>query len=503
MRSNNINGKQILMSISALILVLVMGVSFTFSWIEGGNKGYVNGNQIQINSDSSLTMIQDGKNISSITIPTCKLHEVSSADGKNFFFPMADNTSNETAEMSFREGIPADVNTKYVSLDFDLVAGDSATDVYLGAGTIIQCSNKDVTNALRMSFFSNDGSDLLVFKPTQMPNVNNMTYAPITAITNVGSATTTTTTTKGYGDFYFKGENSVPIFKLKKGETKKITLAIWLEGTEFNGNTIADTDLSIYIDFTTTVDDLVKYKFVDNTHGYGNALAEYWVSATNSLVSGGTKYDTMMYIYDNTSHRYYAMDKTVKETSTKGAEWVGYVPKSITDFTFRRYSIDIDQWWNEWNPSMSDIKKDPSGGHTFIAICGNGAASGTELTGCMGYWQDSNDTIRVYFQLQTDWNATKCYAWRSDGSYATEVWPGSEMKYSHNNGDNKPVYYIDLTGASKLKGIQFNNSNDSQKYEITDTQFFFNGFITWYESSSSNGMWIYREPLNSLIYPQS
>lgn len=503
MRFNNGNKKQLLISISALILVLVTGVSFTYSWIEGGNKGYVNGNEIQISSDSSLTMIQDGKNVTSIVLPTCNLQEVSSADGRNFFFPMSDNTTSDTSTMTFRDGVPTDVNTKYVSIDFELLAGDSATDVYLGAGTIVQCSNKDVADALRMAFFSNDGKDLWVFKPTQMPNIPNITYTPITAITSVGTPTTTTTSTKGYGDFYFKGENSVPIFDLKKGETKKMTLAIWLEGTEFQGNTIADTDLSIYIDFTTTVDDLVKYKFVDNTHGYGDALAEYWVARTNSLVSGGTQYETMMYIYDNVSKRYYAMDKTVKESKTNGAEWVGYVPKSITDFTFRRYSVDIDQWWNEWNPSMSDIKLDPQGGHTFIAICGNGVGAGTELTGCMGYWQDSEDTIRVFFQLQTGWNNTKCYAWRNDGTYATKTWPGSEMTFSHNNGDNKPVYYIDLTGASKLAGIQFNNSNNTEQYQIEDKQYFFNGFITWYESPTSNGKWLYKDELNSLIYPQS
>lgn len=510
MRFNNSNRKQLLISISALILVLVMGVSFTYSWIEGGNKGYVNGNEIQINSSSSLIMIKDNKNVSSIVIPTCELQEVSSADGKNFFFPMADNTSSTTNNMTFREGISADANTKYVSLDFDLVAGDSATDVYLGAGTIIQCSNKAVADSLRMAFFSNDGEDLFVFKPTQMPNINNMTYAPITAISNVGSATRTTTYTKAYGDFYFKGEGSTPLFELSKGETKRMTLAIWLEGTEFSGNTIADTDLSIYIDFTTTVDDLVKYRFVDNTHGYADAEAEHWVSNTDKFE--GSTYETMMYIFDETSQRYYAMDKTEEKTSTTGAEWVGYVPKSITDFTFRRYSIDIDQWWNEWNPSMSDIKTDPDGGHTFIAICGNGAASGTELTGCMGYWQDSKDTIRVYFQLEAEWDNLHCYAWGPNNYYPIGAWPGSTMKFSHNAGtgsgtaNTKPIYYVDIEGASKLTGLMFNNGEgcpDSQKIQIEDSQYFFNGLITWGKSNTEFGHWLYREETDSLIYPQS
>ena len=527
MRKSKMNLKQVLVSITALTLVLIMTVSFTYSWVEGGNKGYVDGGSIQINSSSTLTMIQAGKNTSSITVPTCNLSEVSSADGKNYYFPMGDNISSQTASMTFREGTPADVNTKYVSLDFDLVADDSAADVYLGSGTIIQCTfdttgmtkeqieakkkeNKKVVDALRMAFFTNDGEVLRIFKPTQMPGSND-DYSPITTITEVGVPTQTSTATEAYGDYYFKGNgNSTPLFSLKKGETKKITLAIWLEGTEFTGNTIADEDLSIYIDFTTTVEDLIKYNFIDNTHGYGDALAEYWVSKTDTL--NGSEHETMMYIYDNTSNRYYAMDKAVKETSSSGAKWIAYVPKTITDFTFRRYSIDIDQWWNEWNPSMSDIKTDPDGTHTFIAICGNGAAAGTELTGCFGYWQDEKDTIRIYFQLEAEWNDLHCYAWGSNNYYPLGIWPGSGMTFSYNAGsgsgtaNTKPIYYVDIEGASKLKGILFNNGKDcpdTQKIQIEDSQYFFNGMITWGKSNTEFGHWLYREEKDSKIYPNN
>lgn len=490
MRKLNSKKTRLILSIMALVEVLILAAGITFSWIEGGNKGYVNGNEIVISSGSNLTMRQDGKTTSSIIIPTCTLEEVSSADGRNYFFPMADNTSSVTSSMTFREGTPSDENTKYVSLDFQLTAGDSATEVYLGAGTIVQCDNENVMNALRMSFSTNNGETPVVFKPTQMPGVT-MTYSPITSITDAGKATTTTTTTQAYGSYYYKGSNSTPIFELDKNETLNITLSIWLEGTAFSGDDIANQDLSIYIDFTTTVDDLVKYNFVDNGHSRTDATSTLWVAdkAQNNT------YDTMMYIYDIATSRYYAMEKTSSTT------WEIYVPKSITNFYFRRYSIDIDQWWNEWEPDMTDIKTDPNGEHTFINICGNGTDEGTELAGCYGYWQDENDTIRVYFQMQSGWTATKCYAWKSSGTAVTAAWPGNELTWSHNNSDGNPVYYIDLTNASSLAGIQFNNSNSSQQYEITDSQYFFNGFATWYESSSSNGKWLYTEETNSLIYP--
>ena len=91
------------------------------------------------------------------------------------------------------------------------------------------------------------------------------------------------------------------------------------------------------------------------------------------------------------------------------------------------------------------------------------------------------------------------------------IWPGEGMTHSHdtNNSGNsisakQPVYYIDIPGASKVHGIQFNSGSDKQ-YEITDTQYFFNGFATWYQDSNNNGAnnsthWIYTDKLNSKIY---
>ncbi|MBQ7385259.1 MAG: starch-binding protein [Ruminococcus sp.] len=481
MKIRELNIKQIVTAVTALLLVFVMGLSFTYSWIEGGNKGYLNGNTIQISAGSSLSMIQAGKNTSSIVIPTCNLQEVSSADGKNFFFPMADNTSNNTTQMTFREGIPADVNTKYISLDFDLVANDSAADVYLGSGTIIQCNfdtdgmskeqiettkkeNKKLLDALRMSFFSNDGTELMVFKPTQMPGID-MDYAPITSITEVGVPSTTETHTDAYGDYYFKGEgSSTPLFELKKGETKKITLAIWLEGTEFSGNTIADTDLSIYIDFTTTVDDLIKYNFVDNCHSRGDAEKNNWVH--NNIEDDGVEYETMVYIYDNTAYRYYALEKTSDTT------WVGYIPKSVSNFYFRRYSIDIDEWWNEWEPSMVDIPtlSNTYNGvtipeRTFVAIAGQSESVGTNLDGCYGYWKDAEGTFRIYFEMQTPYSNLHCYAWdTSDKPCAsTGQWPGKGMTFVKNT-TNGVLYCIDLKESENIAGIQFNNGGETRVY---------------------------------------
>lgn len=586
---------RILLSVIALVEVLILAAGITFSWMEGGNRGSINGSEIVISSGSSLTMMQDGSNLNTITVPITTLEETSSSDGRNFFFPLADNTSSNTTEMTFREGTASDQNKKYLSLDFQLIAGDVATKVYLGADTLVRCSNENLASALRMSFSFNDGTDSIVFKPSQMPGVDGgEQYLPITAITDEGTPSTTRTSTVAYGDFRYRGTNeSTPIFELNKNETKNITLSVWLEGTAFENvdDDIAQQDLGISISFTTQTDDLAKYNFVDNCHNRtDNPVENFWIA--NNADNG--QYPTMMYIFDTETSRYYAMEKSSDYDNDH--TWSVYVPRSITNFYFRRYSIDIDQWWNEWEPSMSDIKTDPNGEHTFVAICGNGTDDGEELAGCYGYWKDQYGTYRIYFENSVKWTDLHCYAWNTDGATnSTGAWPGLHMEPVDNH-DN--LYYIDLKETENITGIQFNsgdntttiyfaknygdstyayvyNSDEStgkkyagdwpgtkatydaatgyyrytfettdtgnfkvivndggsnqypasgqsgyqgdfgtsylfnenyfepynNNYEITDTQFFFNGFACWYENPSESGKWLYTDKDDSLIYP--
>ncbi len=454
MKKLNSKNKKIILSVMALVEVIILAAGITFSWIEGGNKGNVNGNDIVISTGSNLTMKYGNKVTNSITIPKCVLDEVSSADGRNYYFPLKDNTSSETSQMKFREGTPADENKKYLSLDFQLTADKGAVDVYLGAGTLVQCSNDKVMNALRMSFSKNDGSTPIVFKPNQMPGVT-MPYYPIVSITEEGTPTTSTVNTKAYADYSYNGADSTPIFHLEGGQTLNITLSLWLEGTAFSDD-VSNQDLGIYIDFTTTVDDLIKYTFIDNTHGYSDGKPETWVS--NKDILNGSTYETMMYVYDYSSSRYYAMNK-INDT-----KWEAYIPKSITSFYFRRYSIDIDQWWNEWEPSMTSIPT-YNNERVFVAICGNGAESGTELAGCYGYWKDSDGTFRIYFEMEAPYSNLHCYAWNTSGSAcaSTGAWPGKGMTFVKNT-KNGVLYYIDLKESENVAGIQFNNGGETRVY---------------------------------------
>ncbi len=453
---NNKNTR-IFVSLTALVLIVALAVGFTFSWSEGGVRGFVYGNDITISTGSNLTMRYNDEITSSIIIPACTLKETSSADGRNFFFPLADNTTSQTSTMKFREGVSSDVNKNYINVDFELEAGDKPVDVFMGAGTIVQCDNKELLNALRIAFYNNDGTEPLIFKPNQMPGVE-MKYYPIATIEPVSGTATTVTNpvlTEAFGNYYYKGEDkSTPLFELEASECKHVSVAIWLEGTQFTTADIAGKNLDIYIDFTTTVDDLIKYTFIDNCHSRDSAKTNHWVS--HNLEYEGVEYETMMYVYDRSSDRYYALESQGKDSHT----WVGYIPKTINNFYFRRYSIDIDEWWNQWEPNMNNIPT-INRERTYVAIAGQVLSDGIHLDGCYGYWKDKYGTFRIYFQMECAWNDLHCYAWDKNGNpcASTGAWPGKGMKFVNNvdNDPNKPLYYIDLKESENVDGITFNN----------------------------------------------
>lgn len=244
---------RISMHVIALVLITVLAASITFSWVENGKPRNISAEGIIVSSGNDLILRQDGKIINSIVIPpSCKLHEVSSADGKNYFFPTTDNKSNLTAAMTFREGVPEDKNSGYLCIDFQLEAGDSDAVVYLGADTAVQCSSQDVSEALRVAFSKNDGSNPIIFKPGQVSGISDTAfYYPISSISADGIPTTTAVTTDAFGDYCFSENDNKPVFSISEGETLNLTLSIWLEGTAFTGNSIENAEINVYIDFIT------------------------------------------------------------------------------------------------------------------------------------------------------------------------------------------------------------------------------------------------------------
>lgn len=489
-----------------LITALTMlSVGDTFSWIEEIDEGgFVNVNKVVVSSSGSVTMKQNGSVTDNILVSNFKLEEVSSADGRNYFFPMTDNTSTEAGKMLFRKGTPSDKNSKYVCLDFTLEAVENVDEVFLGSGTLVQCSNSKLLEALRMSLSLNDGSDPIVFKPIQLPGEEGG-FSPITRISDDGAGTPQSIRTKPYGDYYYKGEGyDNYLFSFAKNKTLNVTLSIWLEGTAFTGDDVLTSDIGVFFDFTTP-DKLIKYCFEDDCHVMEDARDNRWIE--NNVKDVNVEHPTMMYVFDTDTQRYHSMVK-IKDTN----RWEGYIPENVTDFYFRRYTARIDKWWNQWEPDLESIPV-VNGERTYVAVYGEETVDGSKwgMDGGFGYWKDAEDTIRVYFRLEENWDNLRCYA-RANAEITEPLGPapGAEMTFSHYAGDSssddfsvsKPVYYIEIKDRTTIKSVQFSNGgSDEQKCEVSDLKNFFNGLYAWYINHSTYGIQIYSDTINSQIYP--
>ncbi|MBQ1507336.1 MAG: hypothetical protein IIZ36_02790 [Ruminococcus sp.] len=496
------NKFRIALTVVALVEAIAIAAVATFAWMEGGNRGKVEGSELQITSGSDLIMLHNDSICTEIEIPSCNLEEVSSPDGRNFFFPLGDNNTNQTYSMKFREGVEADVNKRYISVDFDLMTVESGASVFLSANTGISTSSEELGKALRMAILTNDEETPVVFSPTQFPGYygdgvseeDKVRFSPIAAINRTTGVPTgmTSVATAAYGDFGYRGMDEddellgKPLFRLRAGERKHLTLVVWLEGTEFNTRNVANKNISINVGFTTNMDDLKKINFVDNTHDESGCLPLYWTKNTQEY--NGVAHKTMMYIYANGS--YYAMFRP-DENDTE--HWSAYIPNSITEFKFRRYSPDAGQWWNEWDPFFSDdgyarYGTDENGDYTYVAICGNGQANtGTKLWGAYGYWRVK--TMRIYFQDESnsysDTNAY-CAAYKSSAE-SSHVANYKMSRIGERNGYR--FFYVDINATQQITNVKFfsyGSNLDSKMYSSPSA-----GKAYWYRNSSTGGDFTY------------
>lgn len=242
--------RKIIVSAMSLLLIVLAAVSLTVSWSEGGDKAQTFAKTVTVNASSALTMKQDGVVTDSVNLPdTAKLREVSSADGINFFYPDGNVRFDTTSNMHFRKCVSEDINKSYISIDFQLVAGNRPISVYLADETAVQCDDS-LKNALRIAIFKNDGTAPTVFDPSLTAGASD--YSPISSVSSDGTPTISTVSAKAFAKHRNLPGNS-PLFNIAADETVDVTLMIWLEGTKFSGNAVANTDFNVCIGFESVV----------------------------------------------------------------------------------------------------------------------------------------------------------------------------------------------------------------------------------------------------------
>lgn len=160
-----------LICVVAIIEVLVLiGVS-TYAWFYIQASKVIGSGTISVAADSGLDIdfqysnIDDYINIWNYVGSDFTFEPATSLDGRTIYFPTSGTFDNDTtATTVFRDGTVNDINSKYLSIDFELT-NTSGYDqyVYLNNKSYFHVQDKnsdsyEESRALRLAFYQNDGN---------------------------------------------------------------------------------------------------------------------------------------------------------------------------------------------------------------------------------------------------------------------------------------------------------------------------------------------------------
>lgn len=452
-------------SVVSLVLLLALFITATRAWLSSNMSSSMTGNAdyITINADAGLEMNYGQNDMLDQGVIKINnniiLHECSSADGKNFFFPISDYSIHdnfadgiETENYIYREASANDKNSKYVSIDLTLES-KSATDVWLSKET----GFKDPTNAessipsnaadaVRIAVIDNSpGGKSVIFDNNITGFEDSKKYYPISRISELegGIPITEEVIPSAFSDYAFDNSAGADasknvLFSLEPGIKKKITVNIWLEGTDpdCDSDVVGLSDLNIYIKFSTSFENERTIKFIDHT-------LEKWVEDKNCYV----------YAIDQNGQQHpMIQSRTYEDDYT----WTGSVPESTTSLQFVRYNPKLQgntpEQWNYWYAgTLGECSTYNAIGHS--AGIWDDSFSGTTITLLdgtpNGYLRFEDAEMHLMFNLK-------------DGNGVTQSF---DYKISYQNEN----YRWQITIPTAATDISFKRMDKTQTTQYGDT----------------------------------
>lgn len=160
-----------LIPVIALVEVLVLIAVSTYAWFYIRASKIIGSGTISVAADSGLDIdfqysnIDDYINIWNYVGSDFAFEPATSLDGRTIYFPTTGTFDNDTTDTTvFRDGTVNDINSKYLSIDFELTnTSEYDQYVYLNNNSYfrVQEVNSDAyeeSRALRLAFYQNDGN---------------------------------------------------------------------------------------------------------------------------------------------------------------------------------------------------------------------------------------------------------------------------------------------------------------------------------------------------------
>ncbi len=248
---------RIILTAVVIMELVALLLAAAYAWIESVNKPEIRGQNLSISASSGLMIRMDGKPNSDVDLnqylddaqrSSFMLKECSSPDGKQMFvrdgsLEIQHSTADDDVRM--RSANTTDTNVRYLSQDFELIAEGNARNVWLDASNCsLEIVSEDPTvtaKPLRLSleFQPDDGSNSIFVFSTYPTNSMQAQTGPVNSVdANNGAILShanyySSDHTDGLllRSFASIDENS-PMIHLEKNQSCKVTLRVWLEGTD-------------------------------------------------------------------------------------------------------------------------------------------------------------------------------------------------------------------------------------------------------------------------------
>lgn len=493
--------KRFFIAVIALLELAAIFCTLTFSWVEGVRTGSVDDSLSTVSAGDGIIFTDlNGAMISSLTLDTANLSECSSLDGRNFFFPTSESkvtavtnaegqTTSYTNTMVYRAGTDADKNTKYISKDFNIISYSQAK-IYIDSTSTVTCTNSSIKNALRISLNFNDGKSPILLCGAPVGYNREAKSAPVTAISATGDPKTGTVVAYTFAEYSVNSGKEVASFDA--GEAKRVTVSVWLEGTDEDctSEKITNADISIKLVLTTASNYTKDVTFVDYT-------PNKWISDVPDAASSNIK----MFAIDKSTFNGSDYTSGTRYSMNKAADGITYttkLPETVEDVIFARFDPENpDLGYNYWATTQ-----EMGTSNKYYAI-GQGASIDTNPkndAGNYGYWVDEEvpEVIKVElteaplkneikFTNNKSWSSVNAYFFNDDG-YKDAEWPGKLMTWYEKNGYNQDVYKITIPAGAT--SVIFNNNGSDQTVNIDLTASDTEGYYLNEDKDSSNKYYV-------------
>ncbi|MCD8026842.1 MAG: InlB B-repeat-containing protein [Clostridiales bacterium] len=434
MKGKKHNTRQILLSVTALLVIALLAAGITYSWIEGGQTFTLsNGNNnvqtgtvptsnevhksVELDPDSNngtidLTKYDANTNNSSANSQSLYFAEISS-NGESFFLPDSLDDGNP---VTYREATTNDIGTKFISYSFTAAATKKCGLTFSLDPTFIATNTSVDTTAFRIMIKCENEKTIL------WTGTDTTTDTVVTSIDSSGNPAKTEEVTVYPVSNYKDADNALVNFA--KDEEKKIEISVWLDGTSASSDLLGqevkfEMNLNVAAQNINVTYNAVTYNNTsetDNTkvlatNGFaGGSITvngtEYWESYTDSKASGSTFSATAAANSNYTFEGWYSDEACTESVSAAEA-----LSETLTeDTTYYAKFVEKDRFTVA--ASAVTVGPDSAEGGTVAVTSSTGTVSGTTVNDYTG--STATLTAKAY-------DGYRFAGWYSDSSCSTSV----------------------------------------------------------------------------------